>query len=513
MGLISTVSYGCLSDTEIYDSTIDWKNYTDIETDNYIVQGAPNYVVSSLKHSNNPTVNSVAFDVSIQKKYTKAIVNSQGRGWLGFETIRSTGLMTGKKLTKVEGNSDVAIFQPGDAALTHYAYDPKTAVMSDELHWSDDAGKFLLTTHGYDPYGNETWTTEPAGLTIQTTYNYTFNNLVIQRIEQGTGVHSTQYTAYDEATGQVVARLDTDGHLMCLRVDDFGRTVETRMESVSPGKSTMKAADFFSQKSFVAFVSLNKRLNSPSCLLDPHEQISYDRFTSGGGKPYLTATALSFFNENESGRSEVVQVLDCSDQRSMQRSRQGVDPSNNTGNPSNCRVSWEYWKYDSRGNILFSSFPLDSAAWNNFEYQPTDSQGTTMQYDALGRLISQQRPSHNEAGVNVTSTLAYMAGGSTVSEKIVGPDPNIGSKDAELWSAPRRYISIRGKEHIIASTNQDGLISEFAYDVSGKMTSAVDPAGKRETRTYNSLGQLRILDNCYQKMSDPGKPSTQPDFG
>ena len=90
MGLLTTASYGCLSNKAVYSFTFDWKNCKDIETANYIVQGAPNNVVTSLKHSNDSIVNSAAFDVFIQGTYTKAMVNSQGRGWIGLESIKTT---------------------------------------------------------------------------------------------------------------------------------------------------------------------------------------------------------------------------------------------------------------------------------------------------------------------------------------------------------------------------------------------------------------------------------------
>ena len=624
MGLVSTVSYGCLSDTNVYNSTVDWKNYKDIETANYIVQGAPNYVVTSLKHTHNPTVNSAAFDVSIQKTYAKAVVNSQGRGWLGFESINTTnvtdniltvehyfqqfpkiglksqidtfegpdqllssqttdyepvkvltnawniyhinkmfdkvdtggpggrvqlteftsdengnittkhssetqagvvvfqswercsyttinsitGLLTGKKLTEVEANIDVNTFEPGDVSLVHYIYDSKTAVLLNELHWSDDVGKFLTTTYAFDDYGNETSKTDAAGLTTETTYDSTFNNLAIQQIEKGEGVMTTQYTAYDQASGEIVAKLETDGRLTCAQVDGFGRNVETRIESITPGKASVRATDFLSKQPYVAFASFTQQLSSPNCLLDPFEQHSYSCFTSTGSKAYLIATTLSYFNEDDSGQHEVVKVLDCSGQGIMQRSRQGTDPSLN--NPSTSRVSWEYWRYDSRGNTLFQSFPLQTATWSNFEYQPLPTEGTTSTFDGLGRISTQSRPSHNDSGANITSSLTYTIGGGTVSEEINGPDPNTGTKDVLLWSEPRVYVSIDGKEHVIAATNQDKSVSSFAYDVAGNLKLATDPAGKQEQRTYTSLGQLRTLDNCYQRMIDPAKPSKQP---
>ena len=432
-------------------------------------------MVTSLKHTNNPTVNSAAFDVSIQKTYTKAIVNSQGRGWLGFKSINTknttdniltvehyfqkfpkiglksqidtfegpdqllssqttdyepvkvptnawnilhinkmldkvetggpggrvqlteftcekngnittkhfldrqagtdvfqswercsyttisgiTGLLTGKKLTAIEANTDVGTFQLGDASLAHYSYHDQAAVLLHQLHWSDDNGKVLTTTYTFDDYGNETSKTVPAGLTTETTYDSTLNNLAIQQIETGRGVRTTQYTAYDQASGEVVAKLETDGRLTCAQVDGFGRNVETRIESIAPGNASVRATDFLSKQTYVAFASFSQELSSSTCLVDQFEQDSYSCFTSTGGKAYLMATNLSFLNEDDSGQHEVVKVLDCVGQRIMQRSRQGTDPSRNR--PSAPHVSWGYWRYDSRGNTLFQSFPLQSA--------------------------------------------------------------------------------------------------------------------------------------------------------
>ncbi|EOO01869.1 putative virulence plasmid b protein [Phaeoacremonium minimum UCRPA7] len=620
MGLMTTVSYGCLSDGAVYNSGIDWKSYTDTDPENYIVQGAPNYVVTSLKHTNNAATNSLAFEVLLQKTYRQARVNSCGRGWLGFESINTTnatdkiltvehyfqpfpktgiksqietktlqdvllssqttdydlvkvptnawniyhvnkifdkletggengriqltqfttdengnvttkyssdiqsgitvfeswerctyvtikgitGLLTGKKLSSKEANQDVSKFEDGDATLTQYTYSTDTALLQTVLRWSSDVGKFLVTTFEFDTYGNETSMSDPAGLKTTTTYDSMFNNLPIKQIEVGEGVFTTQFVAYDQASGKVVAKLETNGRLVCSRVDGFGRNVETRMKSIAPGKLTVTGKDFFSQKPFLAFSTFADQLSSADCLLDPFQEYSYNRFESAG-KPYLTKNTLSYFNEEDSGQHEVVEVLDCTGQKVMQRSRQGVDPAISQ---QNTHVTWKYWTYDSRGNVLFESFLLPTA-WNNFEphYQPSD--GTTSVFDELGRVLSQTRPSHNSSdpSFNVVSSLQYSIGGATVLENIKGPDPNINAKDVVLWSAPRSYKSINGKEYVMAATNQDGMVSEFQYDVSGNMTQGLDPQGNKETRQYNSFSQLQAIQNCYQNMVDPAKPS------
>src|SRR6478752_873093 len=191
----------------------------------------------------------------------------------------------------------------------------------------------------------------------------------------------------------------------------------------------------------------------------------------------------------------------------MQRSKQGVDPASSS---TDKHVTWKCWTYDTRGNPLFESFNLQSAPWDNFEYQPGPSEGTTSVFDKLGRVLNQTRPSHNDSAINVVSSLQYSIGGGTVLETVTGPDPNASATNVVLWSAPRTYISINGKQHVISATNQRALTSEFTYDVAGNLLSASDPQAKRETRKYNSLGQLRTPDNVYQRMQDPDKPLEQP---
>ncbi|KAH7126435.1 hypothetical protein B0J13DRAFT_611790 [Dactylonectria estremocensis] len=89
MGFRTDVTYGALSDPDVYTSSESWKNYENKSKDSYAVLGAPNYVVTGLTHSNDRSINSFAYNVSIKKTYSSAIVNTKGRGWQGFEKIHS----------------------------------------------------------------------------------------------------------------------------------------------------------------------------------------------------------------------------------------------------------------------------------------------------------------------------------------------------------------------------------------------------------------------------------------
>ncbi|RKL44661.1 hypothetical protein BFJ70_g3803 [Fusarium oxysporum] len=560
MGLVTAFSYGCLTDPDVYDSGVDWRNYPPTDPGNYVVKGAPNYVVTSLEHTNDSATNSLAFEVNMAKTYRQVLVNSQGRGWLGFESITThnivddiwttehyfqtfpkiglkskvdtlnsdpkmtqftyddngnvitkyvsehqqgqiifqswencsytsirgiTSLMTAMKLSSVETNRDLTAFQQGDVNFTQYTYNSNTALLETVKRWSDDTGDFLTTTHGFDDYSNEISTmtlpaSRPRRPMIPTLTVFQFNS------------------------GELLAKRETSGRLTCTRVDGFGRNIEARMQSKVTRTLSTTAKEFL-PKVYAASSDFMKLL-SDKCILDPVQQYSYDLFKSSAGNSYLTSSTLSYFNDTDIGQLQVLDVVDCVGQKRIQRSRQGVDPASSS---TDKHVTWKCWTYDTRGNPLFESFNLQSAPWDNFEYQPGPSEGTTSVFDKLGRVLNKTRPSHNDSAINSVSSLQYSIGGGTVLETVTGPDPKASATNAVFWSAPRTYISINGKEHIISAANQGALTSEFTYDVAGNLLSASDPQAKRERRKYNSLGQLRILDNVYQRMQDPAKPPEQ----
>lgn len=626
MGLTTTLTYAPLSQPGVYNSTIDWRQYTNPDPGSYyIIQGAPNHVVTGLQHSNNPAVNCLGFDVKINKTYSKALVNTCGRGWLGFESImtenvkdeiltiehfcqkfpllglkgridtfasgttdfsnplssqttdfdsvqkkassgwslyhinkrydrletggaagrvqltefssdddgnvlvkhsletqagkdvfwywehcnytsisipagaaprRLTGLLTYKKLTRIEANVNAAVFEPGDTALSCYTYKKGTGSMEKESHWNDDLthNGFVTTEYTYDDYGNEVSRLDPADLTTITTYDTLFHNLAVQQEERGLGVLHTQFAAYDKATGEVVARQETSGKLTCVKVDGFGRKLDTRMRCVHPGSQSKKASLFLQTGLFVATVGFQKFLDDDETVLDPFETYAYMTFQSND-KQYVGAEVVSLFNEKQSGRRQVLDLVDCVGHRRIERATHGLDPT--TQPQSDSKFSFKYWQYDTRGNTTFESFPIPVPVWTDFEYTPPATDGVTSVYDHLGRLVSTARTCHNNKTDMVFTNTQFTQGGAWVEQMVKGPNPNVNLKDVVLLTSPRKYISINGEEHVFTSTNQGNLDSEFQYDATGNCVQSTDPAGNIETRKYNSLGQLSTVANSY----------------
>ena len=95
MGLRTNLTYGCLSDPNVYTPAIDWRNYSNNSNDGYPVIAAPNYVVTQLEHRNDQDVNSLAYKVLIKKTYAKARINFLGRGWQGFHEINTINVIDG----------------------------------------------------------------------------------------------------------------------------------------------------------------------------------------------------------------------------------------------------------------------------------------------------------------------------------------------------------------------------------------------------------------------------------
>jgi len=89
MGLKTRLIYGCLTDPGVYTPAVDWKTYSNQSTDGYPVIAAPNYVVTQLDHCNDKDINSFDYSTTIRKTYANARINTLGRGWQGFQKIRT----------------------------------------------------------------------------------------------------------------------------------------------------------------------------------------------------------------------------------------------------------------------------------------------------------------------------------------------------------------------------------------------------------------------------------------
>jgi RHS repeat-associated protein len=616
MGLKTNFSYGTLSDPDVYTPAVPWDDYKNDSSDSYPVLGAPNYVVTVIKHSNCEEVNSLPYQMTIKKKYTSATVSNKGRGWQSFGTIHTlntpddieviddyysswpftgqkkksttrpiggtamkidkiglemrtqlrgpwkiystnkvleqidmldeglvsrsnineysydefgnvtsrhsfekvhgrltheawqrftytsingiTGLLTSQKVSSSAANCNMSSFEQGDASFRVYKYEDTSANLLSESEWSTDVNAFATKIFKFDPHGNEVMTVDAAGLETSTTYDDKFKLFPIKMEIAGPGISSVRLTAFDEASGLPTAKMEETGSLECCRLDPFGRILETRLQCSETTEGALPTQGFLGQGPVVGDSTLLALLHN--CHLSPFRAMQTQRQTSAAGKAYVTKRAFSISGLGANGRSESVELVDCVGRVHKQFVCHGDEPS----------VTAMFWDYDSAGHRIFETFPTSLEAPGNLDWVPDRSKGLTARFDALGRPTLFSRPAHGVGSHRVFTSTEYRDGSTRVTEKVLlAPQADTPVKDATPLSITvKRYVQIDGKELVTEVTNENNLRSAFAYDVTGNMIMAVDPAGNKERRTYNTKGNLTSMDNLYQNNKSSSAPVT-----
>ncbi|KAF4457113.1 putative virulence plasmid b protein [Fusarium austroafricanum] len=409
-----------------------------------------------------------------------------------------TGLLTHRKVSSSAANSNMSRFEQGDASLVVYKYDETSANLVSESEWSTDVDSLATKTFTFDLHGNEVKTVDAAGLQISTTYDDKFKFFPVKMETTGPGISSVQLTAFDEASGLPTAKMEEAGSLECCRLDPFGRILEARLQCVETTEGAVSAQGFLSQTLVVGDSALLALL--PRCHLSPYRLMKSERQKSAAGKAYITKSAWSISGIGANGRSEDVELVDCVGNVHKRFVRHGDEAS----------VTAMFWDYDSTGHRVFETFPTSKDAPGNLDWVPDRSKGLTARFDALGRPTLLSRPAHGDETHRTLTSTEYRDGSTRVFERILrASQADTPVKDAtQLSLVVKRYVQIDGKEHITEVTNENNLRSTFAYDVTGNMVLAVDPAGNEERRTYNSKGNLTSMDNLYQNNKGSSAPVT-----
>ncbi|KAF4958874.1 hypothetical protein FGADI_2076 [Fusarium gaditjirri] len=407
-----------------------------------------------------------------------------------------TGLLTGWKVTSSAANCNMSLFEQGDASLMVYKYDETSANLVSESEWSTDVNAFAAKTFTFDLHGNEIETVDAAGLQISTTYDDKFKFFPTKVESTGLGISSVHLTAFDEASGLPVAKIEEAGSLECCRLDPFGRIIEARLQCSGTTDGAISSQDFLGQALVVGDSVLLALLHK--CRLSPFRLIQTQRQKSAAGKAYLTKTAFSISGIGANGQSETMELVDCVGRVHKRFVRHGDEPS----------VMAMFWDYDSAGHRVFETFPISMDAPGNLDWVPDRTKGLTARFDALGRPTLLSRPAHDNGAHQVLTSTEYQDGSSRVFERILrATQADSLVRDAtQLSLAAKRYVQIDDKQLITEVTNENNLRSTFAYDITGNMVLAVDPAGNKERRTYNSKGSLTSVDNLYQNNKGSSAP-------
>ncbi|KAK5988192.1 tRNA nuclease WapA-like protein [Cladobotryum mycophilum] len=406
-----------------------------------------------------------------------------------YTTINGiTGLMTSKKLSSKQDNVNMLTYEEGDGSLTMFEYNPTRATLMAILEWSSDVASFSVKEFEFDDYGNEIRSVDAAGLETLTTYDDLFKNCPVKVTQKGPGVLSTEYTAFDEASGMEVAKLEENGLLACYRLDGFGRAFETRLKSKDQNAngSAVAANEFFSDRSFVVDQTFAKIL--AGSFLDPYRSLSFERLAGTSGS-YISSRVQSFSKEGVDGLNEMMEVVDCAN-RVRKRSSRHADETEKI---------WKYWEYDSRGQQIFDGFPCKAPASSGPDWTPDLSLGVRSTYDTLGRPVTQIRPPHGGQDHFVVSSTTYLDGGSRIKEQTLRTNDAKSLVDATVLSSIQRtYVRIGTEDHVVQKVDENGLCATFEYDVFGSLITCTNPTGQKEQRSYNAKGNIISLNNPYQ---------------
>ncbi|KAF5569299.1 virulence plasmid b [Fusarium phyllophilum] len=417
----------------------------------------------------------------------------------GYTSINGiTGLLTSRKVSSSAANCNMSRFEQGDTSFMVYAYEEASANLVSESEWSTDVDAFASKMFAFDPHGNEVKTVDAAGLQISTTYDDNFNSFPVKIETAGPGISSVQLTAFNEASGLPTAKMEEAGSLECCRLDPFGRILEARLQCSETTQGTVTSQGFLGQAPVVCDSTLLALLDK--CHLSPFRLMQTQRQKGEAGKAYITKRTFSISALGANGRSEYVELVDCVGRVQKQFVRHGDGPS----------VTAMFWDYDSAGHRVFETFPTSMDAPANLDWKPDRFKGLTARFDALGRPTLFSRPAHGNGTHRVFTSIEYRDGSTRVLERVLqAPQADSHVKDAtQLSLTIKRYVKINDKEFITEVTNENDLRSTFAYDVTGNMILAVDPAGNKERRTYNSKGNLTSRDNLYQNNTGVSAPVT-----
>jgi YD repeat-containing protein len=406
-----------------------------------------------------------------------------------YTTINGmAGLQTSKKWTALEKNVDQSRYQEGDFSLALFRYDSEAGTLKETLEWSSDVKAFAITKSDFDAYGNEVSVLDPSGLKITTTYDKEHHTLPIQAVHEADGISHSQFSAYDGLSGLRVAHRDTKGLLTCFAYDAFGRCIQSKQTNVDVPGTHQTALEFLGSTSSVCHGTLATELTRTS--LNPQRSMRFERVTTSSSSTYLCTASTLESGYGPSGRTEIVEAVNCANMVCRRSSKHGEMPK-----------SWKYWHYNTQGlQVLQSSpmfLPTTVQAGAELDFTPDVATCTRIEYNVIGQLTKIIRPGRMGRSHSVVAKLEYLSGGATLREQRLRREAQ---GDKLLSTVSKTVAQFVDEECITEVVDENGLKSSFIFDAAGRLIACQDAGGKSETRTYNSRGQIVTLNNWHQNM-------------
>lgn len=329
----------------------------------------------------------------------------------------------------------------------------------------------------YDLAGQVTAQFDERGTVTTFRYDDTGRQIAIRDILG----HETT-TAYDTA-GRTASTTDALGHTTHFNYDSLGRPISTVF---ADGTRTAKSYDILSR--VVAETDQADRttafeydpLGRLTAVVDALNQRTVYGYDEAGNLVAQTdANVHTTHYEYDGLGRRIATVLPLG-----QRSTSSFDPLGNLASTTDFNLNTINYEYDSNNRLIAKRFPDSTAVL--FAYTPTgqrasttDVRGTTLwTYDARDRLISRTEPD----GAAIAYT--YDVAGNRLSlTTTVGANVLTTGYTFDLLNRPETV------------TDPAGGLTHYAYDAASNLVRTDFPNGTFETRQYDSLNRLLVLEN------------------
>jgi len=323
--------------------------------------------------------------------------------------------------------------------------------------WLDSVGAFITTgTFVYDQYGNQTQSTDAAGITTTTTYDSTFEQFpVSESIASFTSSFIT-----DPRSGLILSATDAKGLVTSNTYDVFFRPTATYISTNSYGPATLwQSRTSYSLGGIISGISYNYVCNQVNDAVDPVNGFETYDYMDGLGRSVETRA------EAETGQFRV--------QNSV---------------------------YDLRGNSYFQTLSYFSSGSG---YTPPSGTllGSLTEYDDIGRAF-RSTPSvngtFNSSGQLTTTNATGGDVGSPVGQAITafldGGNPWAIVVTDSMGKSKKRYQDAYGRTVVITDVTTNGNYNTtYTYDLVGNLTNIMDSAGNSTVLTYDSLGRKTLM--------------------
>ena len=406
-------------------------------------------------------------------------------------------LPTRKKITTLAENKNMDSFEKGDVTLTRFTYEedsPKVKLIED---WSSDHDTFVSKKFLHDEYNNQVEMLDAAGLKTSVTFDTSFPSFPVLSMQSSTDIGLATMSVYDVRHGTSIASYGADGAIKIVRLDGFGRTIESRAP-VSEGGGTVGWTDEYTAHA----PGMQKALTTVQT--ETQVKIDYQQHTTNSGLRLLIKESKSFADANGLITTTISEVLDCDERVRIRREANG-----------NFEPVWTYFEYDHAGNTISRSMPthLSTVGPNldGFDWKPDPENTIRATFDVLDRPQLQYRPK-SKATISATLTSTTYACGGCECTSLTRPCSAAGQVVTEelLAKTYHLFATIGGKAQLVRDSDNSNLTTKYGYDPAGRLTSLIDAAGNVETRTYNNAGQLLSIDNIYQNLlRDKQKPAVR----